>query len=737
MKYYIKGNYRKSIFKSDQGYIIGLFKVRETNNELLNEYLNKTITFTGYFHELNEDDLYIFYGEEINHPRYGLQFQVSEYERVTPKDKDGLVEFLASDLFKGVGEVLATNIIDKLGENALEMILEDETCLYDIPKMTTKKAHKIYETLNKYESSHQIILYLTELGFNMKDVLNIYNTYKDFTISNIEHNIYRLIDDVPNLSFTKVDEVANKFNVASDDERRIKATIIYVMNKIIFANSDTYLDYYEIFNGVYEYLQIDLDNIDFDTLLNDLENEGKIVIKDKRYYLKELYEAEQNIVEKIRILSNLETTKYKDLDDKIATLESNNNLSYNEKQKQAIKKALVDNIAIITGGPGTGKTTIIKAICELYSELNHLNFEEMVDQIALLAPTGRASKRMSEATLLPASTIHRFLKWNQEKNEFAINEYNKTYQHLIIIDEVSMIDTLLLDSLFKGLTDNIKLVLVGDHNQLPSVGPGQVLKDLIDSDVIDVVYLDLLYRQKEDSYISTLAQEIKNDDLSENFLDTRSDYTFLTCNAMSLKNNLTNLCKQVIEKGYDYKRVQLMAPMYKGENGIDALNQELQNIFNPKDETKKEVKFGDVVFRENDKVLQLVNMPDENIFNGDIGVIKYILTENTKSKRTEIYIDFDSNVVKFLPKDLIKIKHGFIISIHKSQGSEFEMVIMPICKSYNRMLYRKLIYTGITRAKRKLILIGEPDAFVYSVHNNNELARKTSLATELVNKILN
>ena len=737
MKYFIKGNYRKSIYKSDQGYIIGLFKVRETNDENLSDFVNKTITFTGYFHDLNEDDMYVFYGEETTHPRYGLQFQVSEYERLTPKDKDGLIEFLSSDLFKGVGEVLATNIVNKLGENSINLILEDESVLYDIPKMTIKKAHKIYETLNKYESSHQIILYLTELGFNMKDTLNIYNTYKEQTINIIECNIYKLIDDIKNISFVKIDEIGSKFNISKDDERRIKACIIYIMNKLTFEKSDTYLDFYEIYEQVYNYLQIDLDNINFEQLLIDLQNDDKIVIKDKKYYLKELYEAEQNIVKKIHRLTNLENTKYKDLDEKIKELEENNNLTYNDKQKKAIIKALQNNIVIITGGPGTGKTTIIKAICQLYSEINNLDFEDAVSKIALLAPTGRASKRMSESTLLPASTIHRFLKWNAEKDEFAVNEYNKAFNHLIIIDEVSMIDTLLLDSLFKGLTDNIKLVLVGDHNQLPSVGPGQILKDLIDSDVIDTVYLDLLYRQEEDSYITTLAREIKDDDLSENFLDTRSDYTFLTCNGYSIKNNLTKLCEQIINKGYDYKQVQLMAPMYKGENGIDSLNIELQNIFNPPSNTKKEIKYGDVIFRENDKVLQLVNMPDDNIFNGDIGVIKYILKENTKSKRTEIYIDFDGNVVRFLPKDLNKIKHGFIISIHKSQGSEFEMVVMPVCRSYKRMLYRKLIYTGITRAKRKLILIGEPDAFVYSVHNNSEIARKTSLRQELVNKILN
>ena len=723
---YIKGNYRKSIFKSDQGYVIGLFKVRDTNSDSLKHHINKTITFTGYFHELNEDDLYLFYGEETTHPKYGAQFQVSEFERVKPEDKDGLIEFLSSDLFKGVGETLAKSIIETLGNKALELILKDPSNLYKVPKLTEKKANKIHETLVKYEESHQIIIYLTDLGFSMKDALIIYNTYKNQTINIIEANIYKLVDDIKDISFIKVDEIGKNFNVSFDI--RLNATIIYIMNKIIFENSDTYLEYYEIKTQVYKYLNMEIDDITFETAIETLVNEEKIVIKDKRYYLKELYDAEMNIVNKIKILNNLDITKYKAIDEYIHNIEKINEITYNEKQKLAIKKALQNNLLIITGGPGTGKTTIIKTICELYMNLNKES-----EEIALVAPTGRASKRMSETTLLPASTIHRFLKWNKETDEFAINEHNKSEAKLIIVDEVSMIDTLLLDSLFKGLKDNIKIVLVGDHNQLPSVGPGQVLKDLIDSDVIDTVYLEELYRQDEDSYITTLAHEIKNNDLSESFTETRSDYTFLTCNSESIRKNIKDLCYQIIDKGYDYKRVQLMAPMYKGDNGIDNLNKELQEVFNPKDKSKKEYIYGDIVFRENDKVLQLVNMPDENIFNGDMGIIKYILDTNTKSKKTEIYIDFDGNVVKFLPKDLIKIKHGFIISIHKSQGSEFEVAIMPMSLGYKRMLYRKLIYTGITRAKRKLILIGEPNAFVYAVNNNSEVKRKTSLLIELMN----
>ena len=731
MKLYIKGNYRRTIYSSNN-YIIGLFKIKDTNDDEMKLYINKVITFTGYFHELNEDDMYCFYGHTVDHPKYGIQFQVDEYERLKPEDEDGLITFLSSDLFKGVGEKLAKSIVDTLGQNVLEEILKDETCLLLVPKMTSKKAHKIYETLSKYEESHQMIVYLTDLGFNMKDSLDIYNIYKKDTINNIEYNPYMLINDV-GISFSKVDEIALKFNIQLNDERRIKACIIYVMNKITYNNSDTYLVYDEIIAGIVNYLKIDLDIEEVNLLLKELIDENKIILVNDKYYLKEIYDSEVNIINELSYLIKNKISK-KNLAESISKLEKANNIKYNIKQKEAINKALENNVTIITGGPGTGKTTIIKAICELYMQINKLDYNQACEKIALLAPTGRASKRLSTATLLPASTIHRFLKWNKETNEFLVNEFNKNYQNLIIIDEVSMLDLRLLGSLFKGITRNIKLILVGDHHQLPSVGPGNVLKDLIESELIDTIYLDTLYRQDENSYIPTLAKEIKDNNLSDNYLQTKSDYTFLKCNSLFLKDNLKKLCNQLIDKGYDYKRVQIMAPMYAGVNGIDNLNKELQSVFNPYDKTKNEINYGDVIYRENDKVLQLTNIPDENIYNGDIGIIKSI----TKiDKKTFIYIDFDGNIVKYESKDLNKITHGFIISIHKSQGSEFELVIITLSNSYKRMLYRKLIYTGVTRAKKKLILIGEVDAFIYAINNNSEIIRKTNLLEQLKNKVLN
>lgn len=727
---YVRGIFRTTIFRSDKGYVIGLLKVTETNIIELKEYVNKMITFTGYFADLNENEKYTMYGEIVTHPKYGLQYNVKEYERVKPSDKDGIIEFLSSDLFKGVGEKLATKIVNALGENALELILEDKNCLYKVPKLSEAKMNLIYNTLVKYEESHEIIVKLTELGFSMRDALNIYNIYKSNTIRVIENNIYRIVDDVEDISFVRVDEIALTLNEDKYNINRIKACILYIMKELSFKYGDTYLNYGEIYEGVSYYLKSDIDNTLYDEAISELDGELKIKIDDDRYYVYEEYEAEEYIASKINYLINKKVNKNNDIDLQIKELEDRYNIKYNDKQKEAIKKSLENNVLIITGGPGTGKTTIIKAIVEIYMIINKLNTKNIVDDVALLAPTGRASKRISESTNMPAFTIHRFLKWNKESNEFMVNEYNPSMCHFVIVDEVSMIDNRLMANLLRGLTNNVKLVLVGDYNQLPSVSAGNVLKDLIDSDLIDTIELDLLYRQDENSYIPVLANEIKNETLEDEFLSDKDDYKFLECSSDVILPSIVNITKKVISKGYDYKRVQVMAPMYAGINGIDNLNRVLQEVFNPPSLTKRELKYGEVTYRENDKVLHLVNDPDNNVFNGDIGLIKSINYKG-KNDKPEITIDYDSNIVTYSLKDFNKFKHGFIISIHKSQGSEFELVIMPVCSAYKRMLYKKLIYTAVTRAKKRLIIIGEPMAFMYGIKNNNEYSRKTSLKDKL------
>ena len=731
MKNYIKGNLQKIIFDNGNGYVIATIKIKETNDDELNDYINKSMTFTGYFETLNENSSYILYGNIINHPKYGIQYQVDSYEQVKPDDKDGVKEFLCSDLFSGIGEKLASSIVDILGDDALNRIIEDKNCLTLVPKLSIKKANQIYDTLIKYEESHKTIVYLTELGFTMHDALTIYNLYKNNTLREIEHNIYDILDKTDEISFPKVDSVALK-QETYEEIYRVKSCIIYIMKSLIYKNGDTYLLLDDIKNNVQDYLQDYISDELFDDYLNELSIEGKVIIEDNKYYIVDIYKSEMFIVSKFKRILQKDEKEYKKIDNIISVLEKNNAFTYSDKQKEAIKMSLKNRITVITGGPGTGKTTIVKAIIEAYKSINKISDSEVEEKIASLAPTGRAAKRLSESTGLLSSTIHRFLKWNKENNEFGINEFNKVFHKLIIIDEASMIDINLFASLLKGLTDDIQIILVGDYNQLPSVGPGQVLKDIIESNVIPIIELDLLYRQDEESYIPILSNEIKNNCV-DNFLQPHDDYQFLKCNSDSIKSNLCHIAKQIIDKGYNYKNFQILAPTYLGLNGIDILNKTLQDVFNPNDGSKKEYKSGNITYRENDKVLELVNMPDDNVFNGDIGIIEEIIPATiSESKREEIYINFDGNIIKYLPKDLNKIKHGYAISIHKSQGSEFDVVIIPLCMSYNRMLYRKLIYTGITRAKKKLILIGDPNAFIRGVQNNAEYKRKTNLIEKLL-----
>ncbi len=726
-----KGTYKRNIFISDKGYIIGSVKVNKTDDEELKSFVNKMVTFTGYFHELKLDDSYIFKGELVEHPKYGLQFNTLEYDIIKPEDEDGLIEFLSSNLFKGIGSKLAKKIVDTLGIDAIDKILKEKETLLLVPTMTLKKADKIYDTLIKYEESHKTIVYLIDLGFSLKDALIVYNTYKGQTINIVENNIYKLVDDIEEINFKKIDDISLKLGVKEDDENRLKACIIYTFKEQLFKTGDTYLYLEEIKEVLRKYLNFYIEDEIIGKLVEELILIEKIKQDSDRYYITANKESEDEIISKIRYLLNKKPTKINRLDDYIEKLEFINKITYNDDQKLAIKKALENNITIITGGPGVGKTTIIKAICDLYIDINFNKSKDPISDIALLAPTGRASKRMSEATLLKASTIHRFLKWNKETNKFAINEYNKDESKYIIIDEVSMIDLDLLASLFKGLMSDIKIVLVGDYNQLPSVGIGQILKDLIDSEEIDTIKLNTLYRQSDDSYIPVLAYEIRSNILP-NYLTKKDDYVFLECQSSSILNSIKDLSIKLVEKNYNYKQVQIMAPMYAGINGIDNLNKVLQNIFNPPSKEKAEIKVGDITYRENDKILQLVNIPELNVYNGDIGVIeKIVLADVSESKKNEIYINFDNEIVKYLPKDFIKIKHGFVISIHKSQGSEFDIVIMPICSSYYRMLYKKLLYTGITRAKKKLILIGESNAFKYAISNNYENYRKTYLKERL------
>lgn len=725
---YIKGKYKTSIFKNDSsGYQVGLFKVKESSTEL--EDINgKTLTFTGYFRELNTEDTYIMYGKYVFHDRYGYQFQVSEYERCEPDSKEAVVEFLSSSFVKGCGEKTAEKIVEKLGNNAISLIKEDKNNLLKCG-ISRKSVDKIYDSIISYYNQDEIIIYLKELDFSVKEITLLLNMFGNKIKDILNNDLYSLIDFI---DFKKLDKVY--FHLfESTNNMRIEACVLESIKNITFESGDTYSYKDEIISYMREFFQIDVCEI-FDEIIDSLVRKRKMVVYHDKYYLYKTYHDEVYISDALYDISFYDTSCMHNFDNLLTSVEKEYNITYNEEQKNAIKTVMDNSITIITGGPGTGKTTIVNGILRMYQLINMIPDSRFNQAVALLAPTGRASKRLSETTNCGAMTIHRYLKWNHETKEFGINEYNKNEHRLIIVDEVSMIDNELMASLLHGIEHDCKIVFVGDEFQLPSVSQGNVLKDLIESDMFAHVRLKNIYRQSDNSFIPILAREIKNINIESDLHEKKDDYNFLECKKSEIKSMLSEIISMSIDKGLSEKDVQILAPMYKGENGIDNLNIILQELFNSKTSKKVSVKIGPVEYREHDKVLNLVNNIDQNIFNGDIGYIKKI---NEKNSQEFMVVDYYGNQVTYKREEVGTLRHAYAMTIHKSQGSEFNHVIIPITKEFNRMLYNKLLYTGVSRAKKSLVLIGDIEAFLYAVNNSYSVERKTSLTEFIMNKYNN
>lgn len=726
---YIKGKFKKVIFETSNGngYKVGLFRVKESSDKLKEDTENKTITFTGYFYDLIIDENYIFHGNYVENGKYGYQFQVSSYEHVEPEGRDAVIDFLSSSLVKGCGEKTAHEIVEILGEDALNKIKEDKGILYMVPKLTEKKIDSIYNSIMKYQNSDEIIMYLTKLGFTMKDAMRLLNVYGMAVKTRVEENVYDLINEV---EFKTLDRVY--FNLKEDtDDNRILACIIESLKELSFDHGDTY-SYKEEIREKLSSFNIVLSEEELDEYLKKLSKSREIRTLGDRYFLYGYYKMELDIADALFEINSKELTKPKNLQESLDKFSKSHKVEYNSDQTNAIKTSLSENITIITGGPGTGKTTIVRAIAGLYIDMHHLGELSAMHELALLAPTGRAAKRLSDLTGLPAQTIHRYLKWDKTTGRFEYNEGNKRTEKFIIIDEVSMVDTELFCALLKGIGRDVKLVIVGDDNQLPSVGPGLILSDLIATELFNHIPLKEIYRQSMGSSIPYLCMSIKNHDLEEESISRKDDFSFLNVDSHMIKETIREICKVSINKGMDVSDIQVLAPMYKGENGIDNLNIILQDLFNPPGKGKNEIRIGETIYRVGDKVLQLVNDPDNNIYNGDIG---YVKEANPGSKDKLLMVDFYGNGVFYKREDLINLKHAYAITIHKSQGSEFDHVIIPIVMNYGRMLYNKLLYTGISRAKKSLTILGSPKAFYMGSNNDYSLNRKTNLVESLLNKL--
>ena len=717
MNKYILGSIRKIIFESNSSpYKVGLFKVKDTNDPDMETYKDKVIGFTGSFMEINDDVDYMLYGKMVVHPKYGEQYSVESYEISIPSDTDSLIMYLSSGLFKGIGNKTAKKIVERFGSDTLDVIKNDYESLSLVSGMNMKKALMVHNKVNEQEMNQDLIIKLNGYGFTVKEAIDLSTMYGSELLNIIDNDIYELIDYI---SFDKLDLIFLSFNDEMDS-KRIEALIKHNIYVMCFESGDTLVKKEELFLRMKKCFKSNFTSDMFLVYINRLLDQNEIVTVNDMVTLFDFYETETGIIKDINRINSIKNTiNDKKIDKYIKEFESDNEIEFSDEQKEAIKGSLLNNFYIITGGPGTGKTTIIKAIVDILIKSSDITKKD----IALLAPTGRSAKRISESVLESSYTIHKFLRWNKESETFGIDEYNKAPEKVIIVDEASMIDIFLFSSLLKGIRINAKLLLIGDANQLPSIGPGDILNDLLKIDGIKSKTLSKIYRVKDGSYITYLANDIKNIKEFESFDNHYSDFKFIESSDEDIMSYLTEICNKIKEKNIKIDNFQVLAPMYKGLNGIDNLNKLMAEIFNGEEE---KYQIGDTYYRVGDKVIQLVNDVENNVFNGDIGYIKRI---DSIDRKLVITIDFMGNLVIYKSGEFDRFTLAYAISIHKSQGSEYDNVVVILAKSFKRMFYNKLIYTAVTRAKSSLIIIGSISSFNSSIKTLYANKRNTILKT--------
>ena len=726
----VEGYLNKIIFhnKENNYYILSIF-LNDKYDFVEGDYLSVVGTFNDF--EFIEDDLYSFKGEIVQHRKYGTQLSAIVVEPVIEKDKEAIVSYLSSSIFQGVGRKTAELIVDTLGVDALDKIYENKDSLFNIKGIPEQRKDTIYATIVANKQTQDIILKLNEYNLSNNLILKIYNFYKHNTLRIITESPYSLIKDIKGINFKTVDKIAETNEIAANDRERILYGFIYTINSFCFSTGNTYISkntlLYNTFNILYSSRNIAVTKEDILSSYDYALDTGKLIEIEDRVFLPEIYYSEYSIYSDISKRLELEDDfDISDslLDKYIEEVEDELEISYDIVQIAAIKNCIKNNFAILTGGPGTGKTTIILAVIKIFQKIKNYSLHDLLDEsrsiLTLCAPTGKAAKRMSESTGFYASTIHKAIGWSTEDEnmeEFVSEKFIKS--ELVIIDESSMIDVFLMYNLLKIINKDAKIILVGDNDQLPSIAPGNVLNDLINSKAISTVKLNKIFRQSEHSSIINISHSIKNNipfDILENF----DDKEFISANKNEMINVISAIYDDLI-KGSAKENIQILAPIYKGTSGINEINMAIQSRFNDNEE---QIEYGELIYKVNDRVMQLVNRPEDNIFNGDIGYIEEIYKEGNKVK---IVIDYDGNYVTYEKTELNQITLSYACSIHKAQGSEFENVIIPFIDNYNFMLNKNLTYTAITRAKKKLILCGSSNVFYKSIEPTNVVTRQTAL----------
>lgn len=711
-----KGSYKvkiqkKIFFSEETGYAVCKVGVKGHR---------ESTTIVGNLMDVTEGDYLEIEGEVVYHPRFGEQIKVNSFKPLMPDDREGVIKFLSSGRFKGLGKRTAEKIVDYFGDSTIKIIEHAPGRLKEVKGVQRRAIEEIRKNMKGNRVIRELTVKLTPYGIGNETIFKIYKEFTEDALTVLEESPYMLITKIHGIGFRIADTIARGFGVKANDNARIKAGITFLVDQIEQKNGDLYMEEQELTRRCAAMLDVNSEEVSSNLEImvskeqlvrEELEDTGSVIISRKNYII------EKSIARQLYSLA----TGMLDLSPVNVDFDfifNRTSVQLTDEQRQAVKKAVKNRITIITGGPGTGKTTIIRAIIE--------SLERDHQSVLIAAPTGRAAKRIEEATMYPASTIHRMLKINPETGHFVHDEHNPLKAEAVIVDEFSMVDVYLFYSLLKSLSANTRLIIIGDKDQLPSVGPGNVLRDVIGSGFFDIIYLNRNFRQTADSLIIDNAYRINN---GENLIFKKYsddlDFVFIKVTHEKQAREKIIRIMEYYKNSFPFNSpdFQVLAPMYRGEAGIDNLNLKIQETFNPGDALIKKEK---ITFKQWDKVMQLKNNYEKETFNGEQGIVMSF-DKDSKSLSVEI----DGNYKTYAPQELEELTLSYAVSVHKAQGSEYDMLILVLLPSHAVMLNRELFYTAVTRARKKIFLISDPVTVQRAISNASPSQRKTLLPERL------
>ena len=710
------------------------------------EFDDDEMTVTGNFGDIQIGASYEFKGQLKEHPRYGVQFVATNYHRQAASSVSGLVAYFSSEKFPGIGKATATKIVDTLGTDAIDLILDNEKVLANI-NISEKAQQVIINQLAKSDGMERAIIALNDFGFGSNLATTIYQKYQQETLTILKKNPYQLVIDIDGVSFKRIDQFALQQGIDALDERRVNAGVIAAINLKTFESGDTYMVLPDLLATTKQILEraqrVVVDDDLIKQALLALTKEGIVVADGSYLYIREIYESENQIAKQLVDLTERKQHTYsrKQVVKYLDEVESANDFKYDTTQREAIIAALTNQLFILTGGPGTGKTTIISGVVATLKKLlrqDGMKSDEIDQGIHLAAPTGRAAKRLQESTGMLASTIHHLLGITGREANLDDVDIEELTGQLLVVDEMSMVDTQLFATLLSAVRPDMQVILVGDKDQLPSVGPGRVFYDLLASGILNYRELETIHRQGKGSTIISLANDVKNGHLPDDFKEQKLDRSFFAADLRRVPSLVEKIATSWQKKGHSVADMQILAPMYRTQAGVNHLNEIAQDIFNPLSSKKKtiSVKNGAITFnfRVGDKVMQTTNDPENNVFNGDIGYISTILLAKDKAntdKKDVITVSFDTGEVIYTRENWQHLTLAYATTIHKSQGTEYKLVIMPLVSAFSRMLQRNLLYTGLTRASESLVLLGQESAYQQAVLTTG-VDRQTTLQARIM-----